>query len=321
MSVTNPSELTAENDSAANVSPPCESQPKPSKSWRSYLTLENRFLAPLLITSILLVGQLTFGFLESWSRTLLAIGVAVASELVLGRMFLGRFPHLASAYISGISVGILIRSPFIWPYAMCAGLSIMSKYVLRRHDRHLWNPSNFGVSAMLFLYPAAVASLSIQWGNTLLPMLVVWGLGSLIIRRLKRFHICLTYVVSFVVLAGARSWFTESPFLANVAPLTGPMYQLFVFFMITDPKTTVRSKRGQCFVAFSIAVMEMILRLNEVIHAPYYALFIVGPIALMIEMQRDKAKSKSEEQTSQSNLADVSDPACEGREVATCELT
>ncbi|MCC9599160.1 RnfABCDGE type electron transport complex subunit D [Stieleria sp. JC731] len=298
MNTTNPSELTGEIEAG------CDNLSVKAKTWRDWLTLENRFMAPLLITSILLVGQLSFGFLESWSRTLMAIAVAVATELVLGRLFLGKFPHLASAYISGISVGILIRSPFIWPYAMCAAISIMSKYVLRRNDRHLWNPSNFGVSAMLFLYPAAVASLSIQWGNTLWPMIVVWGLGAMIIRRLKRFHICLTYVVSFVALAGARSWFTDSPFLANVAPLTGPMYQLFVFFMITDPKTTVRTKRGQCLVAFSVALVEMVLRLAEVIHAPYYALFIVGPIALMIEMQMEQSKAKVGRAEGQVNLAD-----------------
>ncbi|KAA5543154.1 RnfABCDGE type electron transport complex subunit D [Roseiconus nitratireducens] len=253
-------------------------------SWKSLLTLENRFLAPILISCILLVGQLTFGFLESWWQTCLAIAVAITCELVLGRLMVGKFPHLASAYISGISVGILIRSPFLWPFALCASLSIMSKYVLRWRNRHLWNPSNFGVSAMLFLYPAAVASLSIQWGNTLWPMLVVWCLGSLIISRLKRFHICLTYVISFICLAGARSALTGSPFLANVAPLTGPMYQLFVFFMITDPRTTVSTKRGQCLVAFLIALVEMILRLAEFIHAPYYALFLVGPVALAAEL-------------------------------------
>ncbi|TWU06208.1 RnfABCDGE type electron transport complex subunit D [Stieleria varia] len=257
----------------------------PTKSpLKKLFTLENRFLAPILITAILLGGQLSFGFLESWWQTLLAISVAIACELILGRVFVGKLPHLASAYISGISVGILIRSPFLWPFALCAVLSIMSKYVLRWQNRHLWNPSNFGVSAMLFLYPAAVASLSIQWGNTLWPMIVVWTLGSLIISRLKRFHICLTYVVSFVCLSAVRSMLTDSPFLANVAPLTGPMYQLFIFFMITDPRTTVSTKRGQCFVAFLVAAVEMLLRLNEVIHAPYYALFLVGPIALASEL-------------------------------------
>lgn len=260
---------------------------------KKLLSFDNRFLAPGLITCILLVGQLQFGMLESWSRTFLAIGVSIAVEVLLGLLIVGKVPHLASAYISGISVGILLRSPFFWPYAMCAALSIMTKYVLRWKNRHLWNPSNFGVSAMLFLYPAAVASLSIQWGNFVWPMLVVWCLGSIIIGRLRRFHICLTYVVSFVSLAGIRSLITGNAFLASVAPLTGPMYQLFVFFMITDPRTTVSSKRGQCLVAFLVAAVEMLLRLNEVIHAPYYALFLVGPTALTFELLMKERKART----------------------------
>jgi Na+-translocating ferredoxin:NAD+ oxidoreductase RnfD subunit len=77
---------------------------------------------------------------------------------------------------------------------------------------------------------------------------------------------------------------TGHGFQAEIAPITGPMYQLFVFFMITDPKTTVRSKRGQCAVAVGIAFVEMILRLFEVVHAPYYALFLIGPFANLVEI-------------------------------------
>ena len=264
--------------------------PQPSR-WKKWFSFDNRYLAPALITCILLVGQLTFGILESWTRTLLAIGASIVCELLLGKLIVGKYPNLASAYISGISVGILIRSPFFWPYALCAALSIASKYVLRWNNRHLWNPSNFGVSAMLFLYPAAVASLGIQWGNFVWPMLIVWFLGSIIISRLKRFHICLTYVVSFVLLSGVRTLVSGDPFLANIAPLTGPMYQLYVFFMITDPRTTLSTKKGQCLVAFLVAVVEMLLRLAEVIHAPYYALFLVGPAALLMELSWKKRQA------------------------------
>jgi Na+-translocating ferredoxin:NAD+ oxidoreductase RnfD subunit len=70
------------------------------------------------------------------------------------------------------------------------------------------------------------------------------------------------------------------------------MYQLFVFFMITDPKTTVRTRLGQCVVAFCVAVMEFLLRLNHVVYAPIYALFLVGPAALLIEMWLDSRRQK-----------------------------
>src|SRR5271163_3344099 len=252
--------------------------------WRRFLSAENRYIPPIFITMILLVGQISFGMLESYKKTLLAIGTAICAELVLSRTMTGKWPHLASAYITGISVGILVRSPAFWPYALCALLSICSKYVLRYRGRHLWNPSNFGISALLFLAGDAAASLSIQWGNYVPPMLAIWALGTIIIWRVKRFHITATYVVSFLVFAFIRSWMTGNPWQAEVAPLTGPEYQLYIFFMITDPRTTVKSLKGQCIVAFSVALVEMVLRLNQVVYAPFYALFLVGPAALLIEM-------------------------------------
>jgi len=251
---------------------------------RSWIRPDNRYIAPLFITFILVVGHLFYGILESYERTAIAIVCALITELVLGRIFFGKWLNLSSAYISGISVGILLRSPAFWPYALCSVLSIMSKYVLRVKGRHLWNPSNFGICVLLFLAPESVAALSVQWGNFKWPLIVIWVLGSIIIYRAKRFHISATYVVSFFAFAFLRSMITGDPWRAEIAPITGPMYQLFVFFMITDPKTTVKSKKWQCVVVFCVAFVEMLLRLNQVVHAPLYALFLVGPAAMLIEI-------------------------------------
>jgi len=258
--------------------------PENGAQWKRILSFDNRFMPPVFITLILLAGNVSFGILESFQKTLLAIGTSILAELILGRIFLHKWPHLASAYITGISVGILIRSPFFWPYALCSLLSITSKYVLRVKGRHIWNPSNFGISAMVFLAAESVATLSIQWGNNLGAMVVIWLLGAAIIWRLRRFHICATYVISFIALAFLRTWITGDPLLSEISPITGPEYQLFIFFMITDPKTTVRSKKWQCVVAFAVAAVEMLLRLDQSVYAPFYALFMVGPTALLIEM-------------------------------------
>ncbi len=243
-----------------------------------------RYTPPLLITLILLAAHLSFGILESYVQLLTAIGAAFLTEAVLHRLIVGEWRNMSSAYISGISVGILVRSPFLWPYALCAIISIASKYVLRYKDQHLWNPSNFGIVAILVLAPGSVAALSIQWGNNIWAMLFIWAIGSVSIYKLRRFHICATYVGAFLFFALIRSWIAGNPFLAEVSPITGPMYQLFVFFMITDPKTTVKSKNGQYLVAFLIAFAEFFFRLGEAVYAPFYALFVVGPIALLFEM-------------------------------------
>jgi enediyne biosynthesis protein E5 len=274
------------------VTLPASPPPVPTRR-KPLFSLDNRYIAPAFITCILLTGHLTFGILESYWKTLLAIVTSILLELVLGQIFYRKWIHPASAYITGISVGILVRSPAYWPYALCSALSITSKYVLRVKGRHIWNPSNFGISAMLFLAPETVASLSIQWGNYLLPMVVIWALGSVIIWRLKRFHITGIYVASFIAFAFLRSWMTGSPWQSEIAPITGPMYQLFIFFMITDPKTTVRSKRGQCLVVFLIALLEMVMRLDQIVYAPFYALFIVGPIAMLVEIWMDSRRTNA----------------------------
>jgi hypothetical protein len=71
------------------------------------------------------------------------------------------------------------------------------------------------------------------------------------------------------------------------------MYQLFVFFMITDPKTTVHGRKAQCGVAVAVAFVEMLFRLTEHVHAPYYALFVVGPIANLVEIWLTSRKKDS----------------------------
>jgi Na+-translocating ferredoxin:NAD+ oxidoreductase RnfD subunit len=249
-----------------------------------------RYAPPIFITLILLTGHFTFGILESYMTLAIAIGSSILTELALSRLILGKWKNISSAYITGISVSILIRSTFLWPFAVAAVLSIMTKYVLRFKGRHIWNPSNFGISWMFFFAPLSVAGLSIQWGNNLLPMLVIWALGLFIVLRAKRIHITLTYVASFIGFSFLRSIILGVPFLTEVAPLTGPMYQLFVFFMITDPATTVKNKKGQIAVAFLIALVEFVLRLNEFIYAPFYALFLVGPMAMVIHMQMKEKK-------------------------------
>jgi Na+-transporting NADH:ubiquinone oxidoreductase subunit NqrB len=264
----------------------------PLPKGKQWLRLDNRFLPPLLITSILLTAHLSFGILEGWERTAAAILTAFAAEMLLGRITYDKWPYAASAYITGISVGILLRSPFLWPYILCSFISIASKYVLRVRGRHLWNPSNLGVSLVLFLAPETVSLLSVQWGNVVAPMVVIWLLGSVIVWRVGRFYLSATYVASFLLFSFVRAAVTGIPWVAAVAPITGPMYQLFIFFMVTDPKVTVRPMWAQCLVVFLVAFVELILRLNEVVYAPFYALCFVGPSALLVEMWLDDRRAR-----------------------------
>jgi len=250
-----------------------------------------RYMGPIFISLILVVGHLSFGILEGFENIAITIFASVVIDLTVGKLYTGKWKNPASAYISGISVSILVRSTFLWPYVITAAISILSKYVIRYKGRHIWNPSNLGISWMLFFAPMYVAGLSVQWGNNLVPMVIIWALGMFIVYRAKRLHVTLTYVVSFIFFAFIRSQITADPFLAELAPLTGPMYQLFIFFMITDPPTNVKSKKGQMIVVFIVALVEFILRLNQFVYAPFYALAIVGPVAKFIDLKLSSVRN------------------------------
>lgn len=241
------------------------------------------FIGPLLITGLVLAAHISFGVLDGWEKFAAALAAAMATEAIFHKIVTGKWRNVSSAYISGNSAGILVRSPMIWPFALCAAISIASKYVFRFRGTHIWNPTNFGIVIMLLIASDSMAVLSIQWGSNMWAMLAIWIVGLAVISKVKLFHVCAVYVLSFIGFAWLRSVYTGDLFLAEVAPLTGPMYQLFVLFMITDPKTTVSTKKGRMIVAFLIAAVEMMFRLGEAVYAPFYALFIVGPIALIAE--------------------------------------
>lgn len=251
-----------------------------------------RFIGPILITAIVVAAHISFGVLDGWEKFAIALAAAMVTEAVLHKIVTGKFRDLSSAYISGNSAGILVRSPLLWPFALCAAISIASKYVFRFRGSHIWNPTNFGIVVMLLIASDSMAVLSIQWGNNMWAMLTIWIVGLFVISQVNLANICITYVLSFIGFAWIRSLITGDLFLAEIAPLTGPMYQLFVLFMITDPKTTLNTKKGQNIVAFLIAFVEFFFRLGEAVYAPFYALFIVGPIALIAKRLWDERQER-----------------------------
>jgi Na+-translocating ferredoxin:NAD+ oxidoreductase RnfD subunit len=259
--------------------------------------LDPRLLVTALITVILVVGYWQYHILEIRSLAV-ALLAAVATETVLSRALRGRFANAQSAYISGVSMALLTKpqGPLLWPFAIGSALAILSKYVLTRRGRHLWNPTNFAISALVLLAPGSVAILSHEMGNSLATNLVIWTMGLLIVSRVRLLHVTLSYAAVFAALAPLRAAITGVPVLVEIAPITGPMYQLFVFFMITDPRTTVGTRRGRMAVAAAVAVVEFAIRLANDFHLgfaaplasapPIFALAIVGPIAMWLDLGR-----------------------------------
>ena len=268
------------------------------RGWERARHVDARYLIAFLITLVLLAAQLRYHMFGGYDRLVVALGVCLATEALLSWFDRGKVTNLLSAYISGISLTLLVKPQggTLWPFALGGFLAIASKYVLRYRDNHLWNPTNFAVSALLLTAPDRVSVLSHQFGNDLATNLVIWAFGLVIVARVGVLHITLTYVASFLLLNGVRAAALGQPVLPEIAPITGPMYQLFIFFMITDPRTVVRGRRRQIVVAVTIAVVETIIRFASDSAWPlpvafnvapaFLALATVGPVAKWLDLRR-----------------------------------
>lgn len=285
------------------------SQSAPAASGGFFARLKPTHMVSALITLILVLGQWRFKILESHPLTGLALiddyvvlftalGTAMLSEALLSRWLRGGWPSVLSAYIAGNSIVILVKpeSGLLWPFCLGALISILSKYVLTYRGRHLWNPTNFAISFMLLAAPGSVAILSHEWGNEPWTVGLIWCVGLLVVSRAKLLHITLTYLASFLALGGLRALLNGTNWLTEIAPVTGPMYQLLMFFMLTDPRTTVSTRRGRMGVVVAIALCECALRLANDHHqawaAPFatapaiFSLAVIGPLAMALELRR-----------------------------------
>ena len=273
-----------------------------ARLWDRASQFDPRYLIALLITLVLLAAQLRYHMVGGYERLALALAVCVATEALLSWFDRGTVVNLLSAYISGISLTLLIKpqGAALWPFVIGGFLAISSKYVLRYRGNHLWNPTNFAIVALLLVAPDRVSVLSHQFGNDVTTNLVIWVFGLVIASRVGVLHITLTYVLSFLVLNSLRAAALGQAVLPELAPITGPMYQLFLFFMITDPRTVVRGRQRQIVVAILIAIAETLIRfgsdkgwpLPTAFNAapPLLALALVGPVAKWIDLRREQPR-------------------------------
>ena len=264
-------------------------------------SLDPKYLIVFLITLVLVVGEARYHILGGYPRLATTLGICLATEALLSWWLRGRVANLASAYITGISLALLIKpqANILWPFALGAFIAIASKYVLTYRGRHLWNPSNFAIALLVLVAADSVAILSHQWGNDISTNLVIWAFGLVIAWRARVLHVTLTYVACFIFFAIVRHFIVGGPLFAELAPITGPMYQLFVFFMVTDPRTTVSTRRGRMIVVALVALVETLIRLAGdyqigllrpfYVSPPILALALVGPVAMWWDLRRKAA--------------------------------
>lgn len=234
-----------------------------------------RWLQVSFLASFVVYATNSPAFSRHWTQYAAGFAACMGVELLFLAAKGVRLVPL-SGVITTLGLLLLVDSPSVWPYAAVGAVSILSKHLLRVDGRHLFNPLNFGLVVGLLFLSSEVTVQPGRWGGSLSGMAAVAALGALTVYRAKRLDLALGWLTAFALGACLRAALAHKPAAALLAPVTGASFQLFTFFMITDPMTTPQTRPGRLTFAGLLGALDAVLRSREVVNAPFFALFVLS---------------------------------------------
>ena len=231
------------------------------------------------ITSLQVLGQVAFHFRLSIAQILVSLGTCALIEIAITFRTQRVLMSPASALLTGNGVAFILRVPGMphgdwwslrdwWIYVRRRSRSLLSKYVIRWRGEHVFNPSNIGlVVCFLALGRSRAEPLDFWWGPMswwmALALAIIVAGGFAILSRLRLLRVALSFWASFAVCIGAVALAGHALTARwHLGPVTGihfwwllitsPEVLVFLFFMITDPKTAPRDPRAR--VVYGVAL-------------------------------------------------------------------
>ena len=275
------------------------------------------------ITLLNVLGHTVFGFEQSWAQPLVAVATAYTVEIVLELVearlqrrrpkFLGRpidgVDFLLSAHISGLAVSMLLYTndrllPTVFATAAAIGSKAIFRVTIANRVAHFFNPSNFGLSLTLLLFPWVGIAPPYHFTENLygaadwiLPGIIVASGSFLNARFTLKLPLIAAWLGGFALQAVIRSQIFGTPFVAGLVPMSGVAFVLYTFYMITDPATTPSRPRYQVAFGLSVAAVYALLMASHVVFGLFFSLSIVcalrglGHFAYALALQRAPARA------------------------------
>ena len=238
------------------------------------------------ITSLQVLGQVAFHFRLSIAQILVSLVTCAVIEVAIAARTQRVLMWPASALLTANGVAFVLRVPGErhgdwwslrdwWLYAAVAGGSLLSKHVIRVRGEHVFNPSNIGlVVCFLALGRTRAEPLDFWWGPMSwwmgLALAIIVGGGFAILTRLSLLRVALSFWAAFAagvgILALAGHAMTARWHLGPIEGfqfwwilVTSPEVLVFLFFMITDPKTAPRDPRGRVVYGLTLGALAAFL--------------------------------------------------------------
>ena len=268
-----------------------------------------RFFALWYFTGLLIIwnvlGHTVLGFEQSHAQPVAGVAAAIITALLLEYIdarsnnrkprFTGKFTNflnfLPPCIIPGLACAMLIYpNESIGPVVFAAALSIASKVLLRApigggQTQHVFNPSNFGITATLFLMPSAGLAPPYQFtenvtglGHWIIPAIVL-ATGIYIHGKFTgRLPLVLAWFGGFAAQALLRSWMFHLPWAVPFVPMSSAGFILFSLYMIPDPATTPLRKSRQILFGVAVAALYATLFMLHVVFGLFVALALTSAL-------------------------------------------
>lgn len=206
------------------------------------------------LASLLVYGMGWLDFDIAPSRVALLLTTVLATQWI-GDRFVGGPPFrlsARSALISGLSLCLLLRTNHSVLAILVAVFTIAGKFLIRIDGKHVFNPTDSGIVAMLLVTNQVWVSPG-QWGSAAFFAFLLACAGSLVVNRATRSDVTYAFIVCYCALLLGRSFYLGEPWAIPFHRLESGGLLLFTFFMISDPKTTPDSRIGRVLFAALVA--------------------------------------------------------------------
>jgi Na+-transporting NADH:ubiquinone oxidoreductase subunit NqrB len=212
----------------------------------------------------------------------LAIGSALATQIVCSRLFGLKQLDLRSPLITGLSLSLLLRADAAWLPALAGTIAIASKFVLRVDGRHLFNPAGLAIVILLLMTGGVWISPG-QWGTSLWLAALLAFFAILVLQAAERSDIALFFLGGHAALLVTRALWLGDPLAIPLHQLQSGSLLIFAFFMISDPRTAPDSRAGRLLFAIAVAVVAHYLAFfMQIRPALYIALIGLSPTTVLL---------------------------------------
>jgi len=242
-----------------------------------------RYYQVAVLTTLLSIGVFVLDFGIRWQNAVAIMLTAQAVQFIGTRLLgLPRFDPM-SALITSLSLTLLLRTDLIALAVAAAAIAIGSKFMIRVKGKHVFNPANVALVALMLLSDHAWVS-SGQWGSAAIGAFGLACLGFLVLTRARRAETTIAFLACYGALLFGRALWLGDPMSIPVHQLQNGALLIFAFFMISDPKTTPNAAVGRVVFAALVAAIAFVIQfIHYQPNGPILALILSAPLVPVID--------------------------------------